>query len=404
MSDERTLVDRIVVEPLDDERWTSIERGVIGALRTASIERALADRRPARARWAWPVLGAAVAAAAAVGMLVARRGPAAIDRPGPSAPVAIATDASGTRIDLGRAVLTVAPDTTFALTRPEGGVDISLDHGAIELAVEHRDDLPPVVVHAGDVDVIDVGTVFTVERRRDGAVAVSVREGEVRIERAGTATRVVAGQRWAGGELIAIAAPGATGGAAARPRAHPDAVPIPIGGPDDLLTRRHVSAAPHGGAAAPRGSTGEPRQGHGGAAVAPPAPADPIADLRAAIAAQPVRAAGDVGTTDPTAALERYRRLATDDKGAAASGGLYGMARIQSLALGQSGDALRTLGAYVKRFPDGAELEAVLWLRLRILCRGGIDDACRAAAHTYLGRFPDGDRARLVERITVARQ
>ena len=139
-----------------------------------------------------------------------------------------------------------------------------------------------------------------------------------------------------------------------------------------------------------------------GASTAPP-PADPIADLRAAIAAQPVTAASDVGTTDPSAALDRYRRLATDDKGASASGGLYGMARIQGLSLGQGAEALRTLAAYVRRFPDGAELEAVLWLRLRILCRGGIDDACRAAAHTYLGRFPDHDRARLVELITDAR-
>ncbi|MCE9576310.1 MAG: FecR family protein [Deltaproteobacteria bacterium] len=404
MSDDRNLVDRVVVEPLDDERWTAIERGVIGALRTASIERALADARPAR-RWVWPVLGGALAAAAAVGVILARRAPdRAIDPTGDPAgapALAIATDATGTRIDLGRAVLTVAPDTAFALARPGGGVDVALDHGAIELAVAHREDLPPVVVHAGDVDVIDVGTVFTVERRADGAVSVSVREGEVRIERAGTSTRVVAGQRWAGGELVAI---DSDRGATTGPIAQTGAVAIPIGGPNDLLSRRHVAAPPRG-AAAPHGhADGHAARSGAAAGIAPPAAADPIADLRAAIAAQPIPAASDVGTTDPTAALERYRRLATDDKGAQASGGLYGMARVQSLALGQSAEALRTLGAYVKRFPDGAELEAVLWLRLRILCRGGIDDACRAAAHTYLGRFPDSDRAGLVERITVARQ
>jgi hypothetical protein len=406
--DPGQLRDRVPVEALDDDRWTAIERGVIGAVRNASIERALAGAPRAR-RWPWLAAGGALCAAAALGLILARRGPAPID---PTAPVAIATDATVTRIDLGRAVVTVGPDTAFEITRPGDGLELALVRGTLALEVAHRADLAPVVVHAGDVDVIDVGTVFTVERHGGdgtGAVAVAVREGEVRVVRGDGAVRVVAGQRWAGGDLIAVAddrvapagSPAATIGAASTIAS---AVPIPIGGPGDLLARHHVAAAPHSGSAAAHGHP-EVRTGHadGAAAVRAPAPADPLADLRAAIAAQAVPAAADVGTTVPSAALDRYRRLATDDKGASASGGLYGMARVQHLALGQDADALRTLGAYVKRFPDGAELEAVLWLRLRILCRAGIDDACRAAAHTYLGRFPDSDRAGLVERITVAR-
>jgi hypothetical protein len=123
-------------------------------------------------------------------------------------------------------------------------------------------------------------------------------------------------------------------------------------------------------------------------------------DLGAAIRAVPVEPAADVGAASAKDAFDIYMKRFTSGADADASAMLYGMARSQ-FAAGHFDDALHWLDAYVKRFTSGDQTEAVLWLRVRILCtRGGIDDACRAAAQTYLVHGSDAARSQIAQRIT----
>jgi hypothetical protein len=411
-----SLKDRVQVEPLDDDRWGRIERGVVASLRARRPE----DAR-ARGLWRWAAaMGAAAACAAAAGVIAWRlaRPGAAGARAGADT-VAIATEAHGTRIELGDAVVEASPDTAFTVARPGGGVELSLARGRVELDVPHRPDRAPLVVHAGDVDVIDVGTIFSVAR--GDAVTVDVREGEVQVVRGGRVARVAAGQHWseplvARASVVPAPAPGgagaggsAGGGAGAGAviaggapsRAH-DAV-IPLGGPDDLLRRQHTATAPEGaGAPSRRHGPGASHVASGGAS-APGAVAgggsNVIMDVRAAIRAEPVAPAVDVAGDDAFAA---YQDMMLNGAGGTPSQGLYGMARVR-FAAGRLDEAMQWLDAYLRRFTHGDETEAVLWLRVRIRCAQAIDDPCRAAAQTYLDRYPGSHRARIAELVTNTR-
>ncbi len=387
---EGRLRDRVPVEALDDERLSRIERGVISAL----------PARPgARAPWrgAAPWLAAAVAAAVAAVALVGlwRRGDGGA--PLAARPTTIVAGAAGATIDLGDAVIVAGGGATFSVARPDGGVDIALTRGKLELDVAPRRGRPPLVVHADDVAVVVVGTRFAVERGDE--VAVTVTEGLVRVERGGTTDMVAAGQAWSQRARVAAgpAAPAApaegdvpvvatTAGDGAATGAEIDV---------DVLRDRAAAVPP---APTRDGGEGEARDRRGDARERRRDPAatddrrpsgrqagaavelDPLAELAADLAAQPLAAAG-----------------------AGASGELYGKA-LAEFRRGRAREAGRLLDAYRVRFPSGSEREAVAWLRVRIACAGGIADGCRKAANAYLGAHDDGGRrAGIARRITATR-
>ena len=113
---------------------------------------------------------------------------------------------------------------------------------------------------------------------------------------------------------------------------------------------------------------------------------------------------------DPASAIARYYEIAAHRSGDEASQAFYSIAWVRYFRQGNGGDALQTLDAYVRRFPGGKEYRAALWLRVRILCLErsetggtaprGIDEACRAAAYTYLHEAPDAPAAQIAERLT----
>jgi hypothetical protein len=400
-----SLKDRVQVEPLDDDRWGRIERGVVATLRARP-----GDARARGTGWRWgAAMGAATACAAAAGAIAWRL---AAPGAGPRAPadtVAIATEAHGTRLQVGDAVVEASPETAFTFARPRGGIELVLARGRIDLDVPHRADRAPLVVHAGDVDVIDVGTIFSVAR--GDAVTVDVREGEVQVVRGGRTARVTAGQHWSE-PLVATAAvvpaPPAPGGpspglaviAGGAPSVSHDAA-IPIGGPRDLLQRPHTTTAPEGAAPARRHGPSAQRVTAGGTSAAGGAAggSDVIMDVRAAIRGEPIAAAVAIDGSD---AFGTYQDMMLHGTGGTPSQGLYGMARTR-FAAGRDDDAMQFLDAYVRRFTHGDEAEAVLWLRVRIRCTQAIDDTCRAAAQTYLDRYPDGHRGRIAELVTNTR-
>ena len=419
------LAGRIPVEPLDEERLTQIERRVVAGAVDAAIrgQRLRAPGGMLRVL----IAAAAIAAAAVVGW--AMRGapasePVAGPAPIPAVPavpeVHVQTAPQRSVIDIGDARIESDPDTAFTLTRPGGGVLIAVARGKVELEVGKRGDRPPLVVRAGDTDVVVVGTRFSVDYGDgSGGVDVRVTEGVVRVVHGPDETRVAAGQRWrtrAGllamaGDPRDAAAPG-TGepradGPAGEPRRDRPAVP---GMPGALHDRR--AAVPDATAAPPSPARSAPPPRPAGREPARPRVAvrnDPRVDLRAAIRAQRVEPALDPGMADPASAIARYYEIAAHRSGDEASQAFYSIAWTRYFRQGNGADALQTLDAYVRRFPGGKEYRAALWLRVRILCLelpgrseagGGDPDACRAAAYTYLHEAPDAPAAHVAELLT----
>jgi len=405
-----SLRDRISVEPLSDDRLDRIEQRIVYAAPAALA-------RPARpALWPW-ALAASTAAAAALAVVALQR-PA----PAPAAPVAVATDGRGTSIDLGDAVVAVGPDTRFRVTRPGGGLDVELDGGVVTLDVAPRRGRPPLWVRAGDVGVRVVGTAFSVRRDLTLArVEVAVEHGVVEVHRGGTVRPVRAGERWASDDdavITAVAPPppateaGVGAGAGVdgagtigdHPRTDTTLATGPAVDVAVLDGRRSPVAPPSGdsagGAHRASGSTGPTSEG---ARTSTPR-AKPVGDLRADIMKQPLAPAMATTAATPAEAADEYQRKALAGRGAEASAALYALAYTQHLRLGKHGDAVKNLDAYLRRFPSGPELEAVLWLRLRALCQRQIDEPCRAAAHTYATRYPgDEGPSGVADRVTKSR-
>jgi hypothetical protein len=424
------LTGRVPVEPLDDERWTQIERRVVaGAADAAARPQRLRDaRRLGRIE--------AVVAIAAAGLLGwALRGSPDVSRAlvADAAPIAVAMDAEHSRLDLGDAVIHSDPATAFVVTRPDGGVLVALSRGKVELEVGKRGARPPLVVRAGDTDVVVVGTRFTVDYGDGrGEVDVQVLEGVVSVIHERRATRVAAGEAWhTRSERVASAdvtrsAAGRSTDAGDAVAATPDALDERIAGnepapatdrhaPDRVavpnapgVLRNHTAALPDAPAvplppapAAPSRIAAPTRTPGAGRPSARVAAAAPVLDLKAAIRAQRVEPALNLAAPNAASALARYYDIAAHRSGDEASQAFYSIAVVQHLRLAHDADALATLDAYTHRFPGGKEYRAVLWLRVRILCLERFDDRCRAAAYTYLHEAPEGPGARVAERVTL---
>jgi hypothetical protein len=413
------LSGRIVVEPLDEERLTNIERRIV----SGAVDAAARAQPPRR------ITGRVLAVAAVVTAGLAGWALHAPPRVVVAEPAAIQVDTAPRHatLDLGDARIASDPDTAFAVTRPGGGVLVAMTRGKLELEVGKRGGRPPLIVRAGDTDVIVVGTRFTVDYGDGhGEVEVRVTEGVVRVVHQQQETRVAAGSAWRthGGLIAARADRQATAGDAARdgipsgdatPAAatHPAAgeavrgrppVAIATGVAPDVLHDR-TAAVPDARAASPASTTVRAvpvRPLPGAAPVRVTAPNDPRADLRGAIRGQPIEPALDLGEPNAERAVTRYYDIAAHQSGETASQAFYSIAVVRYLRLARNAEALQTLDAYVRRFPGGKEYRAALWLRVRILCLDKIDDRCRAAAYTFGHEAPDAGAARVAERITLS--
>jgi len=423
------LVGRIAVEPLDEERLTKIERRVLaGAVDAAG--RAEGFGAPRR------FAGRAVAAVAVVAAGVVGWGLHGAPASGPvvaePAPVRVTTDRARPLLDIGDARIESDPATVFEVTRPAGGVLVAMTRGKVELEVGKRGARPPLVVRAGDTDVVVVGTHFTVDYGDGhGEVSVHVTEGVVRVVHEQQETRVAAGQDWQtptgliasadrDGKRVALADPpvGAGGngdGGTAAERVPGGAATSPGQAPEVLhdhkaaeVLRDHKAAGPDAsgglGLQPARIAAVPARPGNGDAVRPHPRarPSDPHVDLKSAVRAQHVEAALDLREPDAATAITRYYDIAAHKSGDEASQAFYSIAVVRHEKLAQPAEALQALDAYVRRFPGGKEYRAVLWLRVRILCLDKIDDRCRAAAYRYLHDAPDGPAVHVAELLTLS--
>ena len=428
------LAKKIVVEPLDPERLTRIERTVV----TRTL-----DASPARApRSSWfglaAVVGATALAAGVIGWLAhGRGGPVTADLPpvALAAPLRVHTDAAASTLDIGDATITSSPATAFVITRPDGGVLVDMAHGRVELEVGKRGDRAPLVVRAGDTDVVVVGTHFIVDYGDQASRVVTVLEGRVHVVRPHDDVFVAAGQTWSesAGVMTAELGPGA--GRADLGRAGSDGSGAVIGeipgrggdamriaiGPTPRVLHDRVAAIPdptrpvvvvhHDDGSAAHADTVILANGdHAspGAKLMLDAQKDPHTAVLAAIREVALRAPLDVGTTDANAQAVQYTAIAFPKAGdenakfgADASSALYSLAFVQAMKQGRTGDALTSIDAYLRRFGHGADLGQVLWLKLRIHCLDRRwDTECKPSAQQYLAKAPNGAGAHVAELIT----
>lgn len=394
------LHGKIPVEQLDDERLTNIERKLVVAV---SDMRAPAERA-SRRLLAFAGVAMLVAIAVFAGWRI--RGEGGVRADELAQRLAINTD-KGSTVSLGDAVLTSAPGTDLVVERTRGRTLVVMTRGSIDMQVTH-DPSRVLVVRAGDTEIEDIGTRFTVDYDGTSHVEVRVTEGEVKVKRAGQHTNVEAGFAWTAhhGKLTIAAldeaqttaviasvtppppsdaAPTASAPIASRPT--PSTAPTTPTGPT-TDTPAHVGSA---------AGSGEPR-GSGSASAAQPAKKPGKSNARLALERLAIEEPLDVGTKDLDTAISKYLELALGmGEGQDKTQVLYSIAVMQHRAK-QDKAALYTLSGVIKRHGGKAYKEA-LWLNVRIECMQRFDDECRQAADLYLRKVPDGVAAGVAQTI-----
>jgi hypothetical protein len=414
------LVGRVPVEPLDDERMTNIERRIVANAAVTPPSRA-----PRR------VLGFAAAAMAAMaaGVIGWKLGssPAQLSTVS-EAPITIATTATGGTLNIGDATIESDPSTQFVVTRPDGGVLVDLKHGRVELDVAKRANRPPLVVRAGDTDVIVVGTHFSVDWDGTGDVDVRVTEGVVKVVRKSKESRVAKDQAWestrgtialsdakpvvrrGGTTAVASVEPGGTIGDVSTGSGSAG-YEIPMGEGPDVLRGRTAQVpdartpTPRTGSGSNGSNTSKPERdpstqtGSGSGSSSGPL------NIVALIKQQAVESPVDVGESVPATAVTKYNEMIRYSKtGEEESRAYYGIVYMHALKMGRTEEALRWIGTYERRFAQGRvypERTSIAWLKLRILCSRRVDGECKQAAAAYQRIDRDSAASRLAEAVTL---
>lgn len=400
------LVGRVPVQPLSDERWTNIERKVVAGAADAMATR---DRE---ARWSVFAFAAVtlvlVAGAGLVGWKL--RG-GAVEPPAVAevAPLSIDSSVTATTIDLGDARIASDPGTRYVVTRPGTGVVIAMARGKVALEVGKRGDRDPLIVRAGDTEVIVVGTQFSVDYDGHANVDVRVTEGKVKVVRGQQHDFVAAGQAWQSTRgVIALAEAGPSGGPLATAGKAPvaDDVVIPVDPGKEIALHDRTAKVPEARLPIAAQGGGDRRVGTPELVRRPGPPVTPHVQLRLdvqarlAAALRTIKPVVELGNLEPSRAISNLRETSLKT-GPEASAAFYSIAVLQATKLGRTGDAITTLDAYMRRFRGGAEYKAALWLRVVIKCRQQIDDHCRQAAFTYAHEDPGSPQGELASTLST---
>ena len=394
------LVGKVPVESLDEERLTNIERKLV-------VQVSEMSQRPVRAPsrlFAYAAVAAAVGVALLVGYKL--RGHAQVSAPAPQQ-YAVKDGA----LDLGDAQIT---GKDFSVVRFGTRVEVALDKpGKLDLHVEHKPGRL-FVVHAGNVEIEDVGTRFTVDF--DGTnVDVQVTEGAVKVKHAGKELEVAAGNAWTielGPITIAQLQQHAT-------QVAQNTVQTPA--PQPSTTAQAV--APTGPAGSNAGTSGSATGSNSGSGegsshrhkIGGPNGRDALANWFTE-KVEPLVATSE---KTPNAAVKGYLDHAQNLPEGEDKANLY-----QSIAVvhlrAKNVDGARNAIEGVLHGRRGAgpwdswpAFKSALWLDMRIKCvssydgdanRDGkpdktFDDSCQSAAQKYLAKFPDGAEAGIAKQV-----
>ncbi len=339
---------------------------------TGEIEaalRCLPARRRRRIRRAAGALGLAVASAALAIFAIGGRSGLA---PSDSALVKLADGSTAIALSAGTEVvpLEVGPDE----------VVVELVRGAARFAVTHSQERT-FRVRAGAVEVVALGTEFSVERQGP-AVEVAVLTGHVRVETEGRAFELASGERRSFAESARTtpappgpsAPPGRTSDASSEPRRAGAAVP--------------ARAAKRWRALATRGEFDAAYRSFEPADVT-----DDVEDLL--LAADVARLSGH-----PRGAVAPLRRIieahASDPRGPIAA---FTLGRVLLDELGDPRGAAAAFATARTAAPRGPLAEDALAREVEAWSRCGEDARAAAAAGQYLERYPDGRRQKAVRRF-----
>jgi transmembrane sensor len=323
--------------------------------------------------WRIPSLAAGVLALA-LAVLVLRGRPA-----GPTlAGMVIEGGEHGTVTMTDGTRLTLQPAALLRWDRAEANrMEVTLVRGEVELDVPHIA-ARAFTIHAGDFDIVDQGTHFTVAVG-DGRVTVSVRSGRVEVRRTMLAEAprpLGAGESWTSGPPATTAA--ASSGVSDRNvETSPNTQPIVAPEPGALAAAPSPAHEPTGAGGLPRPPDvkAPPREPGG----TPPGPRELLEMANAAsLSGRP---------HDAALALDALRRRYRSDPRAALAA--FELGRIRLDALGDPRLAVEAFDDAIALAPEATLREDAEARRVEALDR--MHSAhCSASKASYLARYPTG--------------
>lgn len=339
-----------LVVPASEAKRDNVERALFERLTAMrGIERADAFTR-SRRRWV-PIVAFAGVGALLVIVVVGLRG----TEPSPTRREAVITQhvvsptGGPSRWISADAVVEASGDTSVEERIDDEGVTLTLSRGTVDCDVEPRPGRAPFRVIAGDVKVEVIGTRFTVQRTPTG-VRVDVVRGRVRVTGPNADSLLTAGGTWSSEPVVTAKTP-----------------PMP---------------------------SIEPRIDEAQIDLAPTSPDKP----KAISPKEAFEVATRLEKRDIAGSARMYRVAANGRDQTYAALSLYSLAELERRR-GASTTALRVIDEYLRRFPRGANVEELLWLRVDIHRAAKQTDALKAAATDYLRRFPSGTYAKPAQNL-----
>jgi hypothetical protein len=414
------LIGKVPVEPLDDERLTNIERNLVVAVSDLRAPAPHASRRALA--FAGVAMAMAIALAGFAGWKL-HKAPAVEAAP---QTFAMKSDTKGATLDLGDAQLASMPGTHVRVERTQARTSIEMAHGTLDLTVEHKPGRL-LVVRAGDTEIEDVGTKFSVLFDGKSHVEVRVVEGEVKVRRAAKDFAVTASNAWTtelGSTTIAQLDAAAVDVVAGVGPSDVDAANVDAANVDaanvgtanvganaganvganagandvgtNLVDNRAASGTANRGSAAVdnRGSGSDSRGSDSRGTGSASHKKGRATNITKAILAVPLNPLP--GTiTDYNVQLSSTAR----DK----SRVMYSIAVAQHLAKNDAA-ALHSIEGNVKQRTSDEAYKDSMWLQVRIRCLEALDDNCKIAAQRYLnaidaGNIPSGPAGGVAQAI-----
>ncbi|HUS29125.1 MAG TPA: FecR domain-containing protein [Kofleriaceae bacterium] len=378
------LKGKVPVEQLDDERLTNIERKLVVAVSEMAPQR---ESSWSRRGLALAGVAMAMAVAGAVGWKL--HAPASTpSRPTVAeAPFTLSTT-DGTKVEV-----------THTGTR----TDLAMGAGTLSLDVKH-DPNRLLVVHAGDTEIEDVGTKFSVDYDGKGHVDVRVTEGEVKVKRAGKDFEVTANNAWTTeqGTITLAQLDSATTVVAQNTGANGTGDDIEIGNPKPIgeTPKSGSNATTNAGSAIGSNTNGSASgSGAGSANGKHKAGATNIKKAILAVELNPLS-----GTM-----TDYIDQLKTATNDADKSRIMYSIAVQQHLQKSDGSAEHSIEGIINGRTKDEAYKDA-MWLQVRITCLRAVEsptderarEKCRVSAHRYVNNIPTGVGAGIADQILKA--
>ena len=400
-----SLSDKIPVPELDELRVARIERNILAELQSSTAAESIPTPRSYRS-----AVYAMVAVAGLVFVaFVAMRGSQVelLDKSWSTAEATEVATGPGQRssLRLGDALIEVGESTQVSVQRfSDGRTVLHLSAGSVNCEVQPRPHRPTFQVVSGDVNVTVVGTAFEVKRSQ--IVEVKVERGIVSVETSFDEERLVAGDSWQGSpfantslasilaqqEKIASAYTLVTDEQGPpKPETKGTKTSKPGKTKVNGGTRQHIkSQTRDAGMAQKTIKLSEVLKS-----------AKPLLPIYKPSHGEDLRKLKAVARRNPKEAVKLLQSYAAMTTGDDASFALYARAYLLFFKLKQYSQVVKTAKQYARRFPRGAESEDILWLRVRASCGANKFSSCRAAAHSYLQRYPKGIFQGLASRIVT---